>query len=529
MVTRAAYAVAAMATSSSRTVGPIDGGWVGGIDLAGNWMSGAFQFRTSAAGTGGVVLVPALQRMRASGSVTFRGQELEFEASDGSHSFRFEGVIEGNRVSGSVRSGAKTGTFELFREVEARRLLDYIGVYESPSGRSVQLGLWNDFGTQLAFVDSDDEVRFLYPLSESEFLGGVSAWRIPPIQMRLWFSRDGAGRVERLHVIGRSVEESFSPAGRLRREAVAFRNGDVTLRGTLWLPSSPGPYPAVVLTHGSGSQDRHGALLFVLRLLREGVALLSYDKRGVGESDGNWLAADFTALAGDALAGVELLRGHPEIRSDEIGVWGLSQGGWIAPLAASLSRDVAFVITVSAPGLTPAQQELSRVENELRADGRTQAEISDALGVYAALNVAVRDPSGWDAYVTARRQAAESSPGIETLAIPGPDHPYVSFWRSVMDFDPLPVIESLSCPVLMVYGGVDQNVRADTNVPLVEAALRRSGNTEGRIMVFPTGNHVLLEQPTGSLSELAEVRRFAPGYLDEISRWVRARTRTDER
>jgi fermentation-respiration switch protein FrsA (DUF1100 family) len=520
---RPAYAVAAMGTSIDRLTGPFDGGWIGGIDLAGKWMSVACQFRTGPSATSGVVVVPALQRMRASGAVTFNAQELEFDASDGSQSLRFEGAIEANHTSGNVTSGATTGTFELFREVETRRLFDYIGVYKSPTRRSLYLALWNDFGTQLACVDSDDEVRFLYPLSESEYLGGVSAWQIPPIQMRLLFSRDAAGRVERLRVVREGSEESFSPTTQVRREAVAFRNGDVTLRGTLWLPSSPGPYPALVLTHGSGPQDRYSALLFVLRLLREGVALLSFDKRGVGESDGNWLEADFNALAGDALAGVGCLRGRPDINPDQIGVWGLSQGGWVAPLAASLSRDVAFVITVSASGLTPAQQELSRVEHELRAEGRLEGEISDALAVYAAFNAAARDSSSWDSYVSARLRAAESSPRIETIGISGPDHPYVGFWRSIMDSDPLPVIESLSCPVLMVYGGVDQNVRADISVPLVEAALRRSGNDDARVVVFPTGNHVLLEQRTGSLSELADVQRFAPGYLDEVCRWVRAR------
>ena len=121
-----------MVTPSDLLKGLFDGGWIGGVDLADHWMSAACQFRTSATGTSAVVLVPALQRMRASGIVTFRRQEVEFDVSDGSRQLRFAGAIEDDHISGSVRLGAKTGTCELSREVEARRLLDY----SMASGRS---------------------------------------------------------------------------------------------------------------------------------------------------------------------------------------------------------------------------------------------------------------------------------------------------------------------------------------------------------------------------------------------------------
>src|SRR5262245_11956842 len=148
---------------------------------------------------------------------------------------------------------------------------------------------------------------------------------------------------------------------------ITFRSGDATLAGALFVPDDGRRHPAIVLFHGSGPEPRN---TFMARWFAEhGVAALTYDKRGVGASTGDFRAVSFTALAADGLAAVALLKARSDVDSARIGVWGLSQGGWLGPLAASRSADVAFVIAVSGPGVTPAEQMVFYYANQLRERG----------------------------------------------------------------------------------------------------------------------------------------------------------------
>src|SRR5262249_38595848 len=129
-----------------------------------------------------------------------------------------------------------------------------------------------------------------------------------------------------------------------REEPVHFPSGTLTLAGTLILPSGPPPYPAAFLFHGSGRQPR--ALSLARWFAERGFAALAYDTRGVDESTGDFRAGPFMDLCPDGLAAVEYLKSREEIDRRPIGVWGLSQGGWLGPLAASRSADISFVIAV---------------------------------------------------------------------------------------------------------------------------------------------------------------------------------------
>jgi alpha/beta superfamily hydrolase len=120
---------------------------------------------------------------------------------------------------------------------------------------------------------------------------------------------------------------------------------------------------------------------------RNGIATLIYDKRGVGASTGKWAEAGFDDLAGDALAGLGYLQSRGDIRPRQIGLWGSSQAGWVMAKATSLSKQIAFIISVSAAGsgYTVAQQELYNVETEMRAGGFSQAEIDEVLATRRVL------------------------------------------------------------------------------------------------------------------------------------------------
>src|SRR5206468_7159712 len=161
-------------------------------------------------------------------------------------------------------------------------------------------------------------------------------------------------------------------------DSVEVHNGDVVLRGELLVPATGGRRPAIVLAHGSGPATRHVGMWNVF-FVRLGMAVLSLDKRGAGESTGDFRTASMDDLASDWLAGVTFLKSRSDIDPRRIGVHGSSQGGWTAPLMAARSSDVAFVIVRAGSGTNLADTILHEVEWGAREKGLSEAEISEAM------------------------------------------------------------------------------------------------------------------------------------------------------
>ena len=144
-------------------------------------------------------------------------------------------------------------------------------------------------------------------------------------------------------------------------EEVVYENKEagIKLAGTLTLPQSGGPFPAVILITGSGPQNRNEEIMghrpfLVLSdyLTRRGIAVLRVDDRGIGGSTGNFSQATTEDFAGDVLTGIEFLKNRKEIDPSRIGLIGHSEGGLIAPMVAVKSPDIAFIVLMAAPGVT---------------------------------------------------------------------------------------------------------------------------------------------------------------------------------
>jgi uncharacterized protein len=156
-----------------------------------------------------------------------------------------------------------------------------------------------------------------------------------------------------------------------KTEDITIHAGNVALAARLYLPAGPGPFRALVFTHGSGPSGRDS-----LRYQEEaadfaaaGIASLVYDKRGYGKSTGDWRVATFEDLASDAIAAVEYLKSHRDINPHVIGLHGASQSGWLLPIAAMRSKDIAFLVMISPPGVTPYEQILYDVRTDLEDAG----------------------------------------------------------------------------------------------------------------------------------------------------------------
>ncbi|WP_072481866.1 alpha/beta hydrolase family protein [Amycolatopsis australiensis] len=252
---------------------------------------------------------------------------------------------------------------------------------------------------------------------------------------------------------------------------VTFQNGGVTLHGTVVAPPGGTKLPGLVMVHGSGAHSREDYRDQAEAFARQGIATLIYDKRTEGYSQ---FSRSYSTLADDALAAVEALRKRPEVDPARVGVWGLSEGGWVAPLAASRSSHVAFVVTLGANGVQPARQQAWAVENQLRRLGM------DGSLVRTASSTMLRQLVGGGAFPEPR-------------------------------YDPVPVLKSLWQPVLGLWGA------KDVLTPPGEAVrIFRDSLAHHTLRVFPDAQHQLRRTTDG----FDKLPGYAPGYLELVGSWV---------
>ncbi|MBT3275253.1 MAG: alpha/beta fold hydrolase, partial [Spirochaetales bacterium] len=184
---------------------------------------------------------------------------------------------------------------------------------------------------------------------------------------------------------------------------IRFQNDDVTLAGTLTVPSTTGPHPAVIMISGSGPNTRDSEVfgfktfrIIADHLSRNGIAVLRYDGRGVGNSTGEdgwgYTSEDF---AGDTLSALKSLQKRSDIDPKQIGLIGHSEGGRIAPLVASLSKDVAFIILMAGYGMTGEKNSFVERRSWGQAEGETNEETEEAIDWLKRLIKTVRTGEGW--------------------------------------------------------------------------------------------------------------------------------------
>jgi uncharacterized protein len=307
-----------------------------------------------------------------------------------------------------------------------------------------------------------------------------------------------------------------------RAEEVRFHNGTVELAGTLYMPRGPGPFPAVVMVHGAGSGRRDEYAFYARWFAAHGIAGLAYDKRGTGASTGKRWEADYVDLSRDALAGLRFLQSRDRIDPRRVGVMGISEGEWVGLLAAVEAGDAAFLIVVSPSGRSPAEQVLYEVEGNLRRSGVAEEAIRQALDLNRRVFAFVRSGEGREA-LAADLEAARRQPWYGTAKLPddlGGAGDW-AWWRSVMDFDPLPYWSRLGCPVLALSGGRDPKNPAADAQKRIRGALLAGGHQRFTGRIYPRAEHGLIEW---WLPGRLPPPRFARGYLDLLISWVREQT-----
>jgi len=433
-------------------------------------------------------------------------------------------------VSGAAGSRGLVQT-PAIQPVDERLLRETAGAYQWESNGFVYLQLWKEFSgfdkpSQLVAFDEGGDVRVLYPADRDRFVVGRGVAVPAPVEARVAVERDVKGAISAL-----TWTRDGTPPRRARRvaserhEAVQFSNGDVRLAGTLISPAAPGKHPAIILVHGSGAEDREFILPWARFLVRRGVAVLGYDKRGVGGSTGDWNAASFEDLAGDVVAAFQYLETRGDIDATQIGMLGVSQAGWIMPLAATRATRLAFMISIAGAGVPPAETTIDHAQNEMTASGMKPQIVAEIIALMKLQYRFARTGEGWNEYADARRRLA-SRLGQPPPTMPGtPDHPSWQSIRRTYFFDPALPLRELKVPVLALFGALDNNILAEKNLAAWDAALKAGGHPDYTLRILAGANHYLWEAKTGSNAEMASLQRFMPEYFTIIHDWLAKRIR----
>jgi uncharacterized protein len=416
------------------------------------------------------------------------------------------------------------------------------GAYRLEDGRVVLVTARD--GDTLRYILMSGESRALWRTGDLTYEAGPGWSDRKPVEVKVTFSPPGAD--------GRSAGFTWTRpdgAGRARRldlpETVfTFPSDGLTLRGKLVTPPGPGPFPVVVVVHGSGADSAVDGYSTPYLFAAHGIASLVYDKRGTGASEGKY-TQNFHVLARDVLAAVDWLRRRPGIDPARIHLAGYSQGGWIAPLAASKTTGIRSLLLNYGPMVPVTGEDRWGYVYALQRKGFGEDAIRQADKVDAVLSaISDRREDRWDE-LGRLLDEAEGQPWFE--AVKGSDSALgfvadtrLPLWmlrlyagwalrprkgEPFIDrlYDPVPTVASLTrTPSLWIFGVEDTSMPTGWSVEKLEDL--RSQGRPVEIHTFPEADHGILrfeEAKDGTRRYLG----YEPGYLDMQVEWVRRQSR----
>jgi dipeptidyl aminopeptidase/acylaminoacyl peptidase len=335
----------------------------------------------------------------------------------------------------------------------------------------------------------------------------------------------------------------------ITNEEITFTVNAKELNGIISFPYSGSPCPGIILLHGSDRSSMNDPyyVKHAEKLISSGFAVLRYNGPG-------WTSETLESRTEEALAIVKYLQSRPEIKSDAVGLWGISQGGWICQMAAAAYDGVAFIIPVSGPGVTPAEQEVYRVEAESRAADFDEDEIAKAVlirrlmvdivlsePIYQEINQSEAQRLGDGPWSEMTELAYRSNPvdlvaefekiveilntimaerWTRSLQLDEVLSMFSNFppqaWgtvktqmRAVMEINPADFLTKVHCPVLAIFGENDTSIPVEKSAALYKQYLGEAGNNALTIKVFPNASHTIRVDGT-----------FAAGYFDLILDWL---------
>ena len=355
-------------------------------------------------------------------------------------------------------------------------------------------------------------------------------------------------------------------------EDITFTNkkDKIGFSGTLTLPKKTGNFPAVVILSDFGSQNRNGDiadhkpyLVIADYLTKNGIAVLRFDDRGTGESQGDYKTASTLEFKSDVEAALEYLQLRPEVNKQHIGLIGHGEGAVIAPMIASKMIDIDFIVLLAGAGipgnslLLKQQESIGVAKNLNKAELAKSVELNkgaydiiqksantdklkSALKVYFktalkdttknivaksvtlnqkltkqdSIKIHIQDSINVKlAKADSLKKVEFTNKQIEILTSP--------WMQYFVKYNPALTLEKVKCPVLIYNGARDLQVSPIVNLDAMVAALQKGGNAKYDTKAFPTLNHYFQPSKTGLPSEYGEIEQtFSPQVLDEMTKWI---------
>lgn len=322
-------------------------------------------------------------------------------------------------------------------------------------------------------------------------------------------------------------------------EEVFFKNekDNISLSGTLTLPSKKGKFPVVILISGSGPQDRDETFMthkpfWVLadHLTRKGIGVLRYDDRGFGKSTGDHNTATTKDFATDVLSAVKYLKSRTNIDTKKIGLVGHSEGGIIAPLAANQTEDISFIVLLASTGISGSELILQQakafrpfsVPDEDAFERFVRKTIEIASSNKEVVSIKSELTAHYNSYLPPILLPLGVNNDQISEAISQEIEESIKPWkRYFYNYNPADEIEKLHIPVLSLNGSKDIQVLAEINQNGIRNALIKGKNENYKVLELANLNHLFQECETGNVNEYGKIEQtISPIALKEISNWL---------
>jgi len=323
-------------------------------------------------------------------------------------------------------------------------------------------------------------------------------------------------------------------------EQVTYKNekANITLAGTLTYPKEGNSFPVVILISGSGALDRdetvfgHRPFLIIADYLtRRGIEVLRVDDRGIGGTSGNYLESTINDFASDVISGINFLKKRKEINERMIGLIGHSEGGIIAPLVASLTSDVAFLVLMAGPGVLLEEILYKQAELIGRAEKLSEELISQETSLQKELFSIIKEEKNNDKAKlklekvvsgALEKMKSQNLPIFSQGSIDAQINFMISPWfRDFLSYDPREALRNVKCPILAINGEKDLQVPFKENLETIKKELKERGNKNYKVRELPNLNHLFQTTQTGAISEYSNIEEtISPVALKLIGDWI---------
>jgi pimeloyl-ACP methyl ester carboxylesterase len=418
------------------------------------------------------------------------------------------------------------------------------GAYRLDDGRLVMIVPRE--GEVLRYRLMSGQSSALWPVGDSSYESGPGWAGREPVELQIDFEQepDGGGPTR---VVWQPTDGAPQQGRRIDLPEIleTIPAGDLMLRGKLVLPLGEPPFPVVVLVHGSGKESAVDTYFMQYLFAAHGVAVLAYDKRGTGGSTGTY-NQNFHLLSDDTVAVVEWLRSRPEVEPDNIHLAGYSQGGWIAPLAASKSDGIRSLLINYGPMVPITEEDRWGYRYVLQQKGFGEDALAEADRVNAVLGAIVdHGEDRWDE-LDAILDEVEGEPWFEAIAGSDSMLGFVAdtkmplwmarlyyTWMTRGDevfvdrlYDPYPTMATLETPSLWIFGGEDSSMPTGDSIDKLNV-LREAGRPI-EVEIFPEAEHGILAFE-GDDPFNRTYLGYSPGFLDLQVRWLREQSGLEPR